>query len=542
MSSVTEFIRRKEAVCCPICRALIRNNLGQHIRDTHGEEDYRQAILRAKECGVSDSEIGSLFGVAFKQLEKIITDAYGVNVSALEKPKAVKFWTPENFVEETTSVWSFKQRGNWATHSGRYRGNWSPYIPRNVILKYSRPGDVVLDYFVGGGTTAVEAKLLGRQCIASDINPACIRLTLENLDFQPPNVLFREFPIYEPKVFVADARNLSHISDNSIDLICAHPPYASIINYSSGVEGDLSNLRVDDFLKEMKKVAKESYRVLKPGGKCAILIGDTRQRKHVVPIGFQTINVFLESRFKLKELVIKRQHNCKTTGFWYAKSIRNNFLLLAHEYLPIFEKPRPSQPPLLAREEMLRYGEVSSELKKLSLKRKLPELETTTVWLLPDDDFEKRLNKNVVDRYSGGRGYLTVDFVSHSRSEGRFHERQGQKSRGLLFIKSSFLADSPSRLDVESYLEKIQTVIKQELSGINKGGFLVIQAQDVRLNGYIEPVAKKIVDSIAFDDLWLKEIVVVTQGQKQRDSTKDMPSTEGLSITHQYLVIYEKVL
>lgn len=187
-----------------------------------------------------------------------------------------------------------------------------------MILKYSKPGDVVLDYFVGGGTTVVEAKLLGRRCIAKDINPACIGLTLENLDFRLPEAFLGELSTYEPEVSIGDARDLSDISDNSIDLICAHPPYAGIINYSSKVEGDLSKLGIEEFLEEMRKVAEESYRILKLGRKCAILIGDSRKRKHVVPIGFRTINVFLEARFKLKELVIKRQHNCKTTGFWYA--------------------------------------------------------------------------------------------------------------------------------------------------------------------------------------------------------------------------------
>lgn len=540
-NNTIEVAKCKGGFFCPICHTLVSNSLGQHIRDTHGEEDFNKTILTAKERGMSDPEIGSLFGITFRQLEKIITEAYGMNISVLKKPKAVKSWGPRNFVEETTTVWSFKQRGNWATHSGKYRGNWSPYIPRNVILKYSQPGDVVLDYFVGGGTTAVEAKLLGRRCIASDINPACISLTLENLSFEPPHSLFTEFPIYEPKVFVADARSLSHISDNKIDLICAHPPYAGIINYSSKIEGDLSRLRVDDFLKEMKKVAEESYRVLKPGGRCAILIGDTRKQKHVIPIGFQTINVFLETKFRLKELVIKRQHNCKTTGFWYTNSIKNNFLLLAHEYLAIFEKPKDLGPPLLIKEEILGYGQISSELKRLSLKRKLQELETTTVWLLPQEDCEKGLNKNVIDRYSGGRGYLTVDFISHSEGEKRFHEQQGQKTKGLLFIKSSFLNGNPSLSDIESYLWKIQAVVKQELLGIIKGGFLVIQTRDVRINGHIEPLAKRVVDSIASNDLWLKEIVVVTKTPREQDSARDMPLSEGLRIAHQYLAIYEKV-
>ena len=88
----------------------------------------------------------------------------------------------------------------------------------------------------------------------------------------------------------------------------------------------------------MQKVAYESYRVLKRNKYCAFLIGDIRKNKHVIPLGFETMTIFQDIGFKLKEIVIKEQHNCKMTDYWYGKSIKYNFLLLAHEYLFIFEK------------------------------------------------------------------------------------------------------------------------------------------------------------------------------------------------------------
>ncbi|MGB9599658.1 MAG: TRM11 family SAM-dependent methyltransferase [Myxococcota bacterium] len=115
--------------------------------------------------------------------------------------------------------------------------------------------------------------------------------------------------VYEPELSVGDARDLSFLQDNSVDLICAHPPYANIIHYTDY----LSFLDIEDFLKEMTRVVKESFRVLKHGKQCAILIGDTRRKKHVIPLGFKIINVYLDAGFKLREPVIKRQHNCKTT-------------------------------------------------------------------------------------------------------------------------------------------------------------------------------------------------------------------------------------
>lgn len=239
---------------------------------------------------------------------------------------------PENFELEMTSHWTFPNRGNWATHDAKWRGNWSPYIPRNIILRYSKEGDLVLDQFVGGGTTLVEAKLLNRNIIGVDVNDVALNRCVEKTDFEIDSEMGK---VYIKK---GDARNLDFIKDDSIDLICTHPPYANIINYSEDIESDLSLLNVKEFLVEMEKVASESFRVLKKGKFCAVLMGDTRKNGHVIPLGFKTMEVFQNVGFKLKEIIIKEQHNCKATGFWKTNSVKYNFLLLAHEYLFIFHK------------------------------------------------------------------------------------------------------------------------------------------------------------------------------------------------------------
>ena len=135
-----------------------------------------------------------------------------------------------------------------------------------------------------------------------------------------------------------DARNLDFIPNENIDFICTHPPYADIIKYSDGIKGDLSQLKVPDFLEEMKLVASESYRVLRKGKFCAILMGDTRQKGHMLPMSFDVMRIFEKAGFKLKELIIKEQHNCRATGYWKTNSIKYNFLLIAHEYLFGFKK------------------------------------------------------------------------------------------------------------------------------------------------------------------------------------------------------------
>ena len=245
--------------------------------------------------------------------------------------KKIKKWEPEEFELEMNTVWSFPDRGKWATHDAKYRGNWSPYIPRNLLLRYSNEGNLILDQFAGGGTTLVEAKLLNRNVIGVDINNNALERCKEKCDFEYENsgkVYFYE----------ADARNLNFIPDESIDFICTHPPYANIIKYSEDIENDLSHLEVKDFLIEMEKVASESYRVLKKDKFCAILMGDTRQKGHIIPMSFEVMKIFEKVGFKTKEIIIKEQHNCKATGFWKTNSVKYNFLLIAHEYLFVFRK------------------------------------------------------------------------------------------------------------------------------------------------------------------------------------------------------------
>ena len=273
------------------------------------------------------------------------------------EPHRIEAYQPKEFELEATTVWSFPDRGKWATHKGDFRGNWPPQVARNLILRYSKPGELVLDQMCGGGTTLVECKLLGRNAIGVDVNyEACI-LTLDRLNFRCSQ-LDPGWKEPDIKVYHGDARELDLIEDESIDLIATHPPYANIIPYSKRkrVEGDLSQVySLDEYLRGMREIAKESFRVLKPGRFCAILIGDTRRRRHYVPIAFRVMQQFLDVGFILREDIIKCQWNvkksrekwvglAKTAEECWVERTKNkrywtDFLLIYHEHLFVFRKP-----------------------------------------------------------------------------------------------------------------------------------------------------------------------------------------------------------
>lgn len=231
---------------------------------------------------------------------------------------------------ETKTLWSFKKRGDWETHKGDYPGNWSPFVPKNIILRYSKEDDLILDQFLGSGTTLIEAKLLNRRGIGCDINQIALELAKSRIIGVKGNNYIQ--------LVKGNAKNLSFIKDESIDLICTHPPYSNIIKYSKKIDEDLSLLNIDEFYKSMVEVSKEAFRVLKSGKYCAVMMGDLRKNGCVVPLGFNTMNIFLNQGFRLKEIIIKEQHNCSSTKYWEEISLKRNFYLLSHEYLFIFFK------------------------------------------------------------------------------------------------------------------------------------------------------------------------------------------------------------
>jgi len=279
-------------------------------------QDYAQFVKRNREVKIEDTKVA-------------IGKHWEIN----------SFGPPKDYVYETETVWSFRDRGSWATHVGNYRGNWSPYIPRNLIQRYTRRGDLVLDQMCGSGTSLVESKLLGRNSIGVDINRDAIMVTRDRLNFgfKPVDP---DYPLdLSIKTYVGDARRLDALSDESVDLIATHPPYAYIIPYAERLEGDLSSLRkLEDFLRAMRLVADESFRVLKKGKQCAILIGDTRKHKHYVPISIRLLQQFLDAGFVLREDIIKLQWKTKVTRERW-RSSKLDFYRIAHEHLFVLRRP-----------------------------------------------------------------------------------------------------------------------------------------------------------------------------------------------------------
>jgi len=346
----------KRYLFCHHCGARPKRSIVPHLKAKHPRE-WLAAVdewLRLKNTGLSYRRIMTLYTAQEGQYilswtvikREVKARAEAQELPVVGKPvKQVRRWGPESEPALDTTIWSFPRRGSWATHSPDYEGNWSPYVPRELIRQFSRKGDLVLDPFVGGGTTLIEAILLGRLAIGVDISPHALshcRQRLEELRRFAEGALDLPFDLSNldnVELRKGDARDLSFLGGESVDLICTHPPYGPAIRYTENVTEDLSRLRSsDEFLSSMAKAAAEFHRVLKPEGHCAMLVGDFRVGGKIFPLGLRLLQVFVDiAKFEPVDIIIKEQHQDSSTEFYYQKKSTLRYRL-AHEYLLILRK------------------------------------------------------------------------------------------------------------------------------------------------------------------------------------------------------------
>jgi SAM-dependent methyltransferase len=213
--------------------------------------------------------------------------------------------------------------------SRHYEGATPSWVIWQVLKRYTREGQVVVDPFCGSGTTLDVCKDLGRKGLGFDLNPQ------------------RE------AIVKADARKLP-VAASSADLVFLDPPYSTHIEYSDDPRciGKLDAGGDDGgaaYYAAMDAVFAELNRVLRPGGTLALYVSDSwRKRKGggpgegtFMPIGFELF-ARLRTRFTPIDLVaVVRQNQKLDRGNWHKAAEEGNFFLRGFNYLLLFRKAKP---------------------------------------------------------------------------------------------------------------------------------------------------------------------------------------------------------
>ena len=241
------------------------------------------------------------------------------------------------------SLWIINERDNSGKHDGFYHGNFVPQVPRQLIKKYTRKNDLVVDLFLGSGTSAFEAESLGRNFIGVDIVPTMVEYTFNKLDPSKDN-------FYE--VFTGDSTStktkneiIQRMKQHNVkgaQLVILHPPYADIIKFSDQAN-DLSNASsLKDFIEKFTLVLKTSREILQCGRYLSIVIGDIYKKSEWIPLGFYCLNAAQKQGFLLKSIVVKNMtgNRAKRTseGIWRYRSLASDYYIFKHEYIMILKK------------------------------------------------------------------------------------------------------------------------------------------------------------------------------------------------------------
>ncbi len=260
----------------------------------------------------------------------------------------------------TDSLWLIGNRDKSGGHNNAYHGNFIPQIPNQLMRRFTRQGDVVLDLFLGNGTTLIESKRLGRHGIGVELLDEVAQSAQSNIAHEDTSksIFVGEHNNHNPDtltdIIVGNSAHkrtrdkvitsLSKTVHDKVHLIILHPPYHDIIKFSDKPD-DLSNSpTVEDFTKKFGDIIANFYGLLEKDRHIAIVIGDKYTNSEWVPLGFYLMQETLKRAEKLilKSILVKNMANNRAKlnqeNLWRYRALVGGFYIFKHEYILVFRK------------------------------------------------------------------------------------------------------------------------------------------------------------------------------------------------------------
>ena len=243
---------------------------------------------------------------------------------------------------QTDSLWLIDRRDGSGVHTADYWGNFVPQIPYQMMMRYTKKGEWVLDTFNGSGTTLIEGQRLGRNTIGIELQHRMVDHAKKLVAAEPNTHEVMVDVVQGDSARIDYKALLAEYGQQSVQLVIMHPPYFDIIKFSDDTS-DLSNApSVENFLEMMGAIVDNAAQVLDKGRYLVVVIGDKYAKGEWIPLGFQTMSEVMKRGFSLKSLVVKNFED--TSGkrtqreLWRYRALVGGFYIFKHEYIFLFKK------------------------------------------------------------------------------------------------------------------------------------------------------------------------------------------------------------
>lgn len=236
-------------------------------------------------------------------------------------PNHINCQTPKEWIQSQLGVWRFFYEKRDIRDKKLHPATFPIALARKVVELFSHKGELILDPFVGSGTTLVAAKDCGRNAIGFDLNESYITLCEQRLQ-----QIFL-FGNTKQIAICDDAHNIpAYLEDNSVSLIFTSPPYANMLNrarknksrrgnerqneqylkveqYSQNPK-DLGTMSLKKYTQVMGDIYERLLPLLKPKGHCVINIPDMWWENERITIHISLVEELRARGYELRNIII----------------------------------------------------------------------------------------------------------------------------------------------------------------------------------------------------------------------------------------------